>query len=107
MISHNFPVTMATSFLSPDEVQVVATIFDDVEENAGVTIYTSTFFSPVAGTIYFRQVQGAKETTIFGKVYHVTSSVVTSGHNWHVHENAVSRQLLFYCTREGTVPRLQ
>lgn len=74
-----------------DGALVAATIFIDAEENTPpptTYIYTATFFSPVAGTIYFRQVEGA-ETVVFGKLYHVTDSETTSGHTWAVHEFGV------------------
>lgn len=73
------------------DTPVAATILLTEEEytpSPTVSIYTATFFSPVAGTIYFRQVEGG-ETTVFGKLYHVTSLGTTSGHPWSIQEYEV------------------
>ena len=74
-------------------VRVAATIRDQLEYPVDpqlARIYTATFFSPVAGTIYFREVPGSEAgVQIYGKLYHTTDSATTEQHNWHVHENAV------------------
>ena len=74
---------------------VAASIINKLEEKippATVRVYTATFFSPVAGTIYFRQVENL-ETAIYGKLYHVTDSGTTTDHAWAVNTFGVSVKL--------------
>ena len=61
----------------------------EVEQRAEVVTLSSTFISPVAGTIYVRQVAG-ENAIIFGKVFWVNLTGTTERHNWHVHLRAVS-----------------
>lgn len=58
-------------------------------------IYSATFFSPVAGKVYFQQVDDSV-VTISGKLYWVTTSGPTSNHTWHIHINPVSWLLVSY-----------
>ena len=48
----------------------------------------SSFINPMAGTIYFRQVQG-EDVQIWGKVYWINDMPTTMDHNWHIHSVAV------------------
>lgn len=54
-----------------------------------ITTLQARFISPLAGTVYFRQMDG-RHASIWGKVYWVNDTNVTFDHNWHVHEFAVS-----------------
>ena len=61
-----------------------------------VIIYTATFFSPVAGVVYFRHVGGTNEVIIFGRLSRVDVQPdpyafrPTVAHNWGIHVNGVS-----------------
>jgi hypothetical protein len=67
---------------------VAATIFSKEEvlmPPPTVRILSATFFSPVAGTIYFRRIsRDGRETAVFGKLYHVSDSATTMGHNFAI-----------------------
>ena len=67
-----------------------ATIRSQDETNGleAVTL-SATFISPIAGTIFFRQVPG-EEATMFGKFFWVDLTGPTEAHNWHIHEDLVS-----------------
>lgn len=72
--------------------RICATIRSQDERNGSpndLTIYSATFFSPVAGTIFFRQFSN-NSVTIYGKLFYVTNSPTTMNHTWHVHELGVS-----------------
>lgn len=58
-------------------------------QGAEVVTLSATFISPVAGTIFFRQVDG-EEATMFGKFFWVDLTGPTQEHNWHIHNNPVS-----------------
>ena len=60
----------------------------EIEQGAEVVTLSSIFISPVAGTIYIRQVAG-ENAIIFGKVFWVNLTETTEAHNWHVHLQAV------------------
>lgn len=69
---------------------VCATIRSMREIQGGEVItLASTFVSPVAGTIYVRQVTG-ENAIIFGKLFWINLRGTTVEHNWHIHEQAVS-----------------
>ena len=70
---------------------VCATIYSSSEviEGISVTLLQAAFVFPFGGTMYFRQVEG-EDVVIFGKIYWVTDTDTTMGHNWHVHLNQVS-----------------
>ena len=53
-----------------------------------VSLLQATFINPIAGTIYFRQVQG-EEVQMWGKFYWIDDTATTVDHNWHIHELAV------------------
>ena len=59
---------------------------------AQLMLLQATFISPVAGTIYMRQVE-RENVEIFGKLYWVDDRPSTLQHNWHIHEEQVSRDL--------------
>ena len=86
-------VTAIVKTVFAGDKRVAATIRDMLESNLKATevrIYTATFFSPVAGIIYFREVpDSVAGVQVYGKLYHTTGSDTTQGHNWHVHEFAV------------------
>ena len=63
------------------------TIIRAVEDNP--IILSATFFSPVGGTIFFRQ-SGTDPVSVFGKFYYTNGMARTEDHGWHVHINAVS-----------------
>ena len=80
---------------------VCATIYSSSEvlEGKSVTLLQAAFVFPFGGTMYFRQVEG-EDVVIFGKIYWVTDTDMTMGHNWHVHLNQVSVYVyvrLFVC----------
>ena len=52
-------------------------------------LLSATFFSPVAGTIFFRQ-SSMGPVSIFGKLYYVTDMEATFNQDWHVHEYPVN-----------------
>ena len=54
-----------------------------------VTVLQSTFVYPIAGVMYFRQVQG-EEVQMWGKMFWVNGETNTEDHNWHIHRYAVS-----------------
>ena len=58
-----------------------------------VVTLSATFISPIAGTIFFRQVYG-EEATMFGKFFWVDLTGLTEAHNWHIHEDLVSDNVL-------------
>ena len=58
-------------------------------EGAAVVTLSSTFISPLAGTIYVRQVAG-ENAIMFGKLFWINLRGTTNNHNWHVHIQVVS-----------------
>lgn len=57
-------------------------------QGADVVTLSSTFISPVAGTIYIRQV-AEEHAIIFGKLFWIDLTGTTLDHNWHVHIDPV------------------
>ncbi len=53
-----------------------------------VTTLQSRFISPLAGTIYLRQVMN-RNVAIWGKLFWINDMDTTMNHNWHIHETAV------------------
>ena len=70
--------------------------------SANVMALQARLISPVAGTIYLRQVAG-RHAAVWGKLYWVNDMDTTMNHNWHIHENAVSKYYniynMSYCSR--------
>lgn len=60
----------------------------ELDGSAPVITLAATFISPVAGTIYLRQI-AYEDVAIFGKIFWADREVSTTGHNWHIHENLV------------------
>ena len=60
-----------------------------------VTLLQATFISPLAGSIYFKQVGQEDNVTIWGKLYWVNSTQRTNNHSWVISQNAVSLKLIF------------
>ena len=56
---------------------------------APVSVLQSTFVYPIAGVIYFKQVEG-EEVQIWGRVFWVNGMGDTVDHNWHIHQRNVS-----------------
>jgi len=56
---------------------------------ATVVVLQSTFVFPIAGVLYFRQVEG-EDVQMWGKVYWVNNAGDSIDHNWHIHQRAVS-----------------
>ncbi|CAI8031417.1 hypothetical protein GBAR_LOCUS17832 [Geodia barretti] len=56
-------------------------------DGAEVTILQSVLVSPVAGRMYFKQVDGLPGIQIWGKLYHVNDSEPSERHNWHIHRD--------------------
>ena len=44
---------------------------------------------PIAGVMYFKQVQG-EEVQMWGKMFWVNGMGDTADHNWHIHRFVVS-----------------
>ncbi len=57
--------------------------------SSSVTVLQSTFVYPIAGVMYFKQVEG-EEVQMWGRMYWVNGMNDTMYHNWHIHENNVS-----------------
>jgi Cu/Zn superoxide dismutase len=55
-------------------------------DGAEVTILQSIFVSPIAGRMYFKQVDGVRDVQVWGKLYYVDDSATTLDHNWHIHD---------------------
>ena len=72
-----------------------ATIRLNTEFDDSTTVITlsATFISPVAGTIYLRQIAN-EDVAIFGKVFWVDRENSTASHNWHIHRDMVSNSSL-------------
>ena len=56
---------------------------------ATVTVLQSTFVYPIAGVMYFKQVEG-EEVQLWGKVFWVNGAATSMDHNWHIHQNNAS-----------------
>ncbi len=54
-----------------------------------VTTLEARLISPIAGTIYMRQMVG-RNAAIWGKLFSINDMDTTVNHNWHIHETAVS-----------------
>ncbi len=54
-----------------------------------VTTLQARLISPVAGTIYLRQMTG-RNVAIWGKLFWINDRNSSVDHNWHIHETAVS-----------------
>ncbi len=55
-----------------------------------MTVLQSTFVYPIAGVMYFKQVEG-EEVQMWGRMYWVNGgNVNTTDHNWHIHIRSVS-----------------
>ena len=69
---------------------VAATIREKLEElpvPQPLRIFTATFFSPVAGTVYFREVPDTEiGVQIYGKLYYTDGTATTTEHEWDLHE---------------------
>ncbi len=53
-----------------------------------VTVLQSTFVYPIAGVMYFKQVEG-EEVQMWGRMYWVNGMGHTVDHNWHIHRLSV------------------
>ncbi len=56
---------------------------------SSVTVLQSTFVYPIAGVMYFKQVEG-EEVQMWGKMYWVNGMGDTVDHNWYIHLRSVS-----------------
>lgn len=77
-----------------------------IREDNGATpvVLQATFISPVAGSVYMRQIAPGGEVQIWGKVYWTDDTESTLNHNWHIHENAPSET--YRIGMEGCTPQI-
>lgn len=61
-----------------------------------VTLLQATFISPLAGSIYFKQVGQEENVTIWGKLYKVNGMQTTYNHSWVISQNPVSLTQFFF-----------
>ena len=70
-----------------------------------VTLLQATFISPLAGSIYFKQVGQEENVTIWGKLYKVNGMQTTYNHSWVISQNPVSLTQFFFLY-ESVCPKL-
>ena len=63
--------------------------FSYVNADSEVVLLQASFISNIAGTMYFKQVEG-EDVQMWGKMFWVNDKPTTFSHGWHIHSLAVS-----------------
>ena len=80
----------------PEDSCATIRLNTEFDESTRIITLAATFISPVAGTIYLRQVAN-EDVAIFGKVFWVDRDSSSVEHNWHIHQNQVRHSLCHQC----------
>ncbi|XP_064382299.1 uncharacterized protein LOC135331162 isoform X2 [Halichondria panicea] len=73
------------------------------EQSDMVTTLQARLISPVAGTIYLRQMTG-RNVAIWGKLFWINDRNSSVDHNWHIHETAPGEEYrIGMCNTTGNV----
>ena len=72
----------------PEDSCATIRLNTEFDESTRITTLAATFISPVAGTIFLRQIAN-EHVAIFGKVFWVDRDSSSVEHNWHIHQNQV------------------